>query len=237
MNPDKPAAMTDISFCFALCSRRRPVLLKQALESILSLDIPDGVGFSILVVENDDQPQYAALMESLKTRAKITYVVEPVAGLTCARNRVLTEALALGVDWIGCIDDDVTISRDWLQHMAKAISDYPDTHFFLGNWLRGKNPQSPDWYPHPPPFNTAPTGRRIKRTAGGNIALKRTVFSPDGMGLKYDHRFRFVGGEDTDFTLQYLNKGGIIRSVIEARGVLRYYFGKEREMYKDVVGY
>lgn len=220
------AAEAPISFCMAVCSRRRPLLLAQAIESLLALEIPENITFSILVVENDDTPQYQSLIEDSKLRADITYVVEPVAGLTYARNRVLASARALGPDWLGWIDDDMVLGQDWLIHMVKAIGAYPDTDFFYGNWLRTQNPDTPDWYPQAAPLNTAPTGSKIKVTSGGNIALAAKVFAQDGMALEYDHKFRFCGHEDIDFALQYRAKGGILRSVFEARGTEEIHAGR-----------
>lgn len=171
-----------------------------------------------MVVENDDTPQYSDLIKHFKDRVALTYVVEPVAGLTHARNRVLTTALELEVDWIGCVDDDVRISSDWLIHMAKAINTYPDAQFFFGNWARTKAKNAPSWYPHSTSLEPRPTGSKVRLAAGGNNAIHASVFSPDGMALKYDHQFRFTGGEDTDFSIQFANKGGIMRSVFEAVG-------------------
>jgi len=44
------------SFCMIICSRRRPALISQALASIADLEIPEGIQFSVLVVENDSSP-------------------------------------------------------------------------------------------------------------------------------------------------------------------------------------
>jgi len=61
-----------------------------------------------------------------------------------------------------------------------------------------------------------PTGKVIWTGASGNTAFHRSVIAPDGMGLRYDPAFQFSGGEDSDFSRQYLKKGGRIRRVAEA---------------------
>lgn len=210
--------METISFCIAICSRRRPLLLTQALETIMALDVPEHIDFSILIVENDDKPQYANIVTSLDTKIPIHYALEPAAGLTHARNKMLTTALELDVDWLGSIDDDVVLQKDWLVEMARAIKTYPDTGFFYGNWKRTKAPGAPSWYPHPSPLKAKATGSKIKFATGGNIAVRKSVFAAEGMALRFDHQFKFSGGEDIDFCRQYSAEGGIIRSVYEAVG-------------------
>lgn len=206
-----------ISFCMSICSRRRPDLLTRAIESILANDIPENVQFSILILENDDKPQYAKIVDSFKHRVTVHYVTEPKPGLTYGRNKIFTTAIELGVDWLGSIDDDVEITDDWLEHMVSAIRNYPDTDLFYGNWVRTQHPDAPAWHPRPRLINQAKTGKKIRVSSFNNIAIKSSVFAPEGMGLSFDHQFRFTGGEDTDFTQQYLNAKGTLRSVFEAQ--------------------
>ncbi len=207
-----------LSFCMILCSRRRPALVASALTSISNLEIPAGVSFSVLLVENDTTPQYADIVYKFKDTLSLHYEVEPEPGLTYVRNHALSSAEKMGVDWIGSIDDDVTISEDWLVHMVSAIRKYNDTQIFYGNWVRHNHPDEPDWHPSAFHYNPNPTGRKIMVSSFNNIAVKAVVFASDGMAVRFDHRFRFTGGEDSDYTRTFLERGGVIRSVHEARG-------------------
>ncbi len=202
-----------LSFCMVICSRRRPALISQALASITALEIPEGVRFSVLVVENDSAPQYAEVLAEFEGKISIQYETEPKPGLTYVRNRALDTAESLGFDWIGGIDDDVVIPKDWLVHMVSAIRTYPDTQVFYGNWIRHNHPDEPKWHPRAHHYNKNPTGKQIKVSSFNNIAVRADVISQSGMGLRFDHRFRFIGGEDTDFTRSYRKAGGIIRAV------------------------
>ena len=208
---------TPFSFCMIICSRRRPALISQALASIAELEIPEGIQFSVLVVENDSTPQYAKLLSGFEGQINIHYETESKPGLTYVRNRALAVAESLGFDWIGGIDDDVVIPKDWLIHMVAAIRTYSDTQVFYGNWIRHNHPDEPKWHPRAHHYNKNPTGRQIKMSSFNNIAVRADVFSQDGMALRFDHRFRFIGGEDTDFSRSFRKAGGIIRSVHEAR--------------------
>ncbi len=206
-----------LSFCMIICSRRRPALITQALTCIVNLKIPEGIRFSVLLVENDTTPQYTDIVASFKDKITLHYETEPEPGLTHVRNHALLSAEALGVDWIGSIDDDIVIPEDWLMHMVSAIHTYPDTQIFYGNWIRHNHPDEPKWHPAAHHYNRNPTGRKIKVSSFNNIAVRADVFAQSGMALRFDHRFRFTGGEDADFTRTYLKQGGIIRSVFEAR--------------------
>ncbi len=206
-----------LSFCMIICSRRRPALITQALTAVAKLTIPDGIRFSVLLVENDTSPQYAGIVNHFKDKLTIHYESEPVPGLTHVRNHALSSAETMGVDWIGSIDDDVIIPEDWLVHMVGAIRTYPDTQIFYGNWVRRNHPDEPKWHPGAHHYNKSPTGRKIKISSFNNIAVRVDVFAHSGLALRFDHQFRFTGGEDTDFTRTYLKTGGIIRSVHEAR--------------------
>ena len=146
----------------------------------------------------------------------LSHVVEPVAGLTYARNKALEVAIERGVDWMGNVDDDQLIDSNWLVHMVSAIEAYPDTAMFVGLWLRTPRPDTPYWHPAVNIPKTSKTGTKLMDGVGGNVMMKADVFNAKGMALRYNHEFRYLGGEDTDFSLQYKSKGGIIRHVKEA---------------------
>ncbi len=199
-----------------MASRRRPVLLRRALESLANLTIPEHVRLSFLIVENDDSAQYGPIIADFADRMDITHVHEPRAGLVYARNRVIDAVNELAPDWVGGVDDDQVISENWLEAMVGAIRTYPDTKMFVGRWVRLRPVGMPAWYPLGGVSAREPTGKVVWTGASGNTAFHRSVIAPDGMALRYDPAFQFSGGEDSDFSRQYLNKGGKIRRVAEA---------------------
>lgn len=206
-----------ISVCVTICSRERPVLLARALDCLSRLKVPEGVDLSFLVVENNDTPIYRPLISEMQKTMPLHYVQEPTLGLTYARNKALETVHALGVDWMGSVDDDQIIDPDWLVHMVAATKRYKNTAMFVGLWKRTNPPGTPSWYPiGKQDRNKRPTGSRQSDGVAGNALIRADVFSPKGMGLRYDHEYRFLGGEDTDFSFQYTAKGGIIRHVHEA---------------------
>ena len=205
------------SVCIAICSRQRPRLLARALTTLSQLNFPENVDVTFLVVENNETPSYTPLIAEMRGKMPLQYELEPTAGLTYARNKAIETVHALGADWMGCVDDDQLIDPDWLVHMVAATNRYAETAMFVGQWRRTELPGTPTWLPKGKQGKrTRQTGAILIDGAGGNTFIRSDVFAPDGMALRYDHVYRFLGGEDTDFSLQYRAKGGIIRHVDEA---------------------
>jgi GT2 family glycosyltransferase len=209
-------APAQISVAIIICSRQRPKLLTRALESLTRLNHPENCAVRFAVVENDSPAIYGELIARFAQKMPIEHVVEPRPGLCHARNKALETALDMGVDWLGGVDDDQVIDADWLLHMVKAIRSYPDTDMFVGQWRRIEPEDTPSWYPKPTPPSQKRTGSLITSAAGGNTVFSARVFAPAGMGLRYDERFVSIPGEDTEFGLHYLGKGGKMRQVREA---------------------
>ena len=206
-----------LSFCISLCSRQRPVLLARALGSLSMLKIPENTRLSFLVVENNESWQYGSIIAEFGKNMPITHVLEPRPGLTFARNKILETLVDLDVDWMGGVDDDQIIDPVWLEKMVAAIRKFPDTKMFTGDWHRSLPADMPNWYPvlnRPAKMND---GSKMGESATGNIAMHRSVFDPADMALRFDPAYNLLGGEDLDFSAQYLNKGGIIRFVKNAR--------------------
>lgn len=168
------------------------------------------------MVENDPDPVYGDIIEKFSHTMPIEHVVEPRPGLCHARNKALDTATAMGVDWLGGVDDDQIIDQDWLVHMVAALRRYPDTDMFVGQWRRIEPEDTPAWYPPSVQPSQKPTGSIIYSGAGGNTLFSAKVFSPSGMALRYDQRFVSIPGEDTEFGLHYVAKGGKMRHVLEA---------------------
>lgn len=219
--PEQVARMSNkeqpLSFCIALCSRQRPHLLRRCLVSLDQLVIPENTTVSVLVVENNETPQYQEIVKDFGKVLPLTHVLEPRAGLAYARNKILDTLSEMQVDWMGGVDDDQIVDRQWLVHMVAAIRQFPDTKTFVGDWRRTLPEDMPYWYPVLNKPKNLPTGAFLREGATTNTAIHCSVFIASGMGLRFDMAYNFLGGEDTDFGVQYLNKGGKIRFVAGAR--------------------
>ncbi|MDE3202488.1 MAG: glycosyltransferase [Acidobacteriota bacterium] len=97
-----------------VCTRNRPALLRNCLEGVRSLlQQPQ----EIIVVDNSiGDKDIQALAEEFGAR----YLLEPVPGLSRARNRGLQAAQA---EVVAFLDDDAVPAPDWLGMVASAFSD------------------------------------------------------------------------------------------------------------------
>lgn len=100
-----------------VCTRDRPDHLRTALTAILQLDYP---GFDVVVVDN--APSTSATSDLIGEEfddARITLLVEPVPGLSKARNTGLLTAVG---DIVAFTDDDVVVDSAWLRELAAGFS-------------------------------------------------------------------------------------------------------------------
>ena len=97
-----------------ICSRNRPALLEKCLAAVARLDpAPD----EVLVIDNsegDKQTERAARQYSAR------YVIEPVPGLSRARNRGIAEC---NTEYVAFLDDDAVPAPRWLGNLLTPFAD------------------------------------------------------------------------------------------------------------------
>lgn len=97
-----------------ICTRDRPDLLSRCLRAVSRLDpAPD----EVLVVDNTSGRE---VVRSLAHENGAHYVVEPVPGLSRARNRGVAESTS---DIVAYIDDDAEADPDWLSAIMEPFAD------------------------------------------------------------------------------------------------------------------
>jgi succinoglycan biosynthesis protein ExoM len=96
---------------------RRLEGLDRLLAALTTLDDP-GVGWDVVVVDNDDPPGAEAVVERWAARLPVRHVREPARGSAHARNRGSAEVQA---DLIVFLDDDVTPAPSWLRELLAPI--------------------------------------------------------------------------------------------------------------------
>jgi len=189
----------------AVCTRRRPQMLAKCLMSLLEQYVPlPNVQLQILVVENDDVAKVKQQSLALNGASPfpLHYVQESNQGLSHARNRALSEALARGAGWLAFIDDDEVAEPQWISELYR-----------VAQALQADVVRGPVKYHYPPEDNWAhlrDTGRktpllegtRIAEGATNNILFSRRLFAKEGMNLHFDLRLNFTGGEDKLFFLE-----------------------------------
>ncbi|WP_340291794.1 glycosyltransferase, partial [Aquipuribacter hungaricus] len=100
-----------------VCTRDRPELVRSCLRHLTALTYP---ALSVLVVDNapTDDRTARAVAETAGDDPRVEYVVEPLPGLSNARNRGWTTART---ELVAYTDDDVTVEPDWVHGLVRGF--------------------------------------------------------------------------------------------------------------------
>ena len=178
--------MDHIAICIA--TFKRPQLLEALLNAIERQMTGSRFRFSVIIVDNDANASAQTIAENYTRH----YHIESEKNIALARNRAVTEAMALGADFIAFIDDDEVPVLDWLLRLYEAIqgmdivhgpvrSDVPNTPFYKVFFSRLERARSP---------SLTNIGHGT-----GNCLIRAGVFQQ----LRFDPAFGISGGEDSDF--------------------------------------
>src|SRR2546427_11619724 len=124
----------------AICTWNRCALLHQALEQMTRLQIPPGIEWELLVVNNNCTDATDEVIAAYSTTLPIQRVVEPNPGLSNARNAAVREARGKYILWT---DGDVLVDKNWVVSYVAAFERWPEAAFF-GGVVR-------PWFVVPPP--------------------------------------------------------------------------------------
>jgi glycosyltransferase involved in cell wall biosynthesis len=104
----------------AVPTHNRARLLGLTLASISALQIPEGVDFECLIVDNasTDDTRDAVEVFARTAPMAVRYVIEPELGSSQARNRAIAEARG---DFILFIDDDAIAEPDWAVQLLREM--------------------------------------------------------------------------------------------------------------------
>ncbi len=140
------------SFTVAVCTHDRAVAALDTVASFEALDYDGDV--EIVVVDN--APRDDALAVALKARPQrpgrpVRRVVEPVPGLSRARNRALAVA---GGELIAFTDDDAVVEEHWLRALAQGFARADDIACVTGLTLPAElETRAQEWYERYGGFN------------------------------------------------------------------------------------
>jgi succinoglycan biosynthesis protein ExoM len=196
--------VTHVQIC--LLTYRRAELLRAALKSLLcqSAIAIRGIAVHVLVVDNHDEQSGRSIFDEVLGGSDVVsarYLCEPARGLSIARNRALKESLAM--DFVAFIDDDEIADAGWLERLLSGAKEF-DAGVVAGPvWPR--HVQSPSWVVRGGFFNAVqrPTGTDIDFVATNNVLLRREIVGT----FRFDSRFDFTGGEDTEYFMRIKRAG------------------------------
>jgi len=191
-----------------ICTRRRRRMLDACLLSVIRQETAKN--FEIVVVENDTEPRSKDVIESYRS-ARLHYELEPVQGISRARNRVLQKAIELGATHVAFIDDDEYADQLWLESLT--TNEYIDTPVLQGIQCFV--------YPETPSFwcvdrrnrNVKTEGRSLRTAVTNNVRFSLAIVNS---GIWFDESIELGGGEDVDFFTRAHAAGFEIRSTNRA---------------------
>lgn len=112
-----------------ICTLNRARSLARTLESIVEAGCAVSRPWELLVVDNGSTDATPDIIRSFADRLPIRSVLQPVAGLSNARNAGVAAAAGQYIIWT---DDDVLVDRNWLAAYFAAFDRFPDCAIFGG---------------------------------------------------------------------------------------------------------
>jgi glycosyltransferase involved in cell wall biosynthesis len=213
-----------------------------------------GYQLQVVVVENNLTADCELLVSDLaKAHAhleNVVYQLEPKLGISFARNACAQLAIDLGADYLAFIDDDETVTPEWLVHHMAAMENL-NAHLLGGpvrladaaytlNWLnrimfkalkhRYQEVELKALAVSSAPHSNNPTVHT------NNWICKTSVFKTHG--LFFNEELRQMGGEDTEFFRDCVNKGlktGWVANAVvwdhlpQSRLSVRYQYERSRD--------
>lgn len=204
--------IADHKVVVGICTYKRPKMLKDCLESLITQKGIYDLCVMVVVVDNDPLPNFT---ESIVKRVNAVssfpfqYVKEPRRGIAIARNSVLDKALEIGADWIVFIDDDETAAPDWLANMM--ATEYRQVPVLEGRVIYVLPNPTPFWAQ--PNISKLSEGQPRKTAATNNVRFSADIIRG---GLRFNTSLGFMGGEDVEFLTEARRRGFFIRHTRKA---------------------
>lgn len=194
-------------------------VLPDTLASLLEQNVPTGF-LEIIVVDNSpDQMAAAEFGSRYDDEPTVQYILEPIAGLSNARN---VGAQAARAEVVAFIDDDAIADPEWAKELVSPFNDYDGRAGVVGGrvlprWVKPK----PDWLADDLVSYLSIIDWRMKRgplpkskwVAGCNIAFaKAALFNAGGFSSSLGRKgsgLSLLSSEETDVTAK-INENGLL---------------------------
>jgi succinoglycan biosynthesis protein ExoM len=222
------AAAIEVSICIA--TRGRPAGLETLLSSLVAQR--GAPAFEVIVVDNDPAGSARSVAERFADRLSLTYDIEPLPGVSTARNHSV--ALSHG-PLLAFIDDDERAEPGWLAALHAKLAQ-PDVAAAIGVVRFEFAPDVPAERRDCGLFGTLDfeDGEALPwwGTWIGNSCLRRAAL-PD-TSAPFDPALNLVGGEDSHLFAHMLARGA---RIVAARGAVSYeYRAADRMRLRDILG-
>ena len=166
----------------AICTFNRARLLDRTLTALSRLHIPDGLGWEVIVVDNNSTDDTETVIERHAARLPVRRLLERRPGKSHAANMAVCEAAGELILWT---DDDVVVDENWLREYVRAACDWPEAAYFGGTVDPWFESPAPAWIEANvgilnEPFALAQHGSQVfplvdQAVVGANMAIKTDV--------------------------------------------------------------
>lgn len=112
--PSSPGTNSELTAAVVICTRNRPELLQACLAAVGRFTIAPA---EVLVIDNSAGDSET---EHIAGACGARYLIEPVPGLSRARNRACRESTA---EVVAFLDDDAVPCEDWLSQILAPFAD------------------------------------------------------------------------------------------------------------------
>lgn len=197
-----------------VCSRNRPGLLKETVDSILA---GERLPAELVLVDQSDAPDPDLAAMGRVRGCEVRYSHSASRGVSRARN----EAVRLARNPVLVFtDDDVFVARDWFGTLVRVLEEAGPRSVATGRVLPGEGEARGRFVPAMKLSGTPAVyaGRmRIDPLASLSMAMHRSVFDEvGGFDVRLGVGGRFRSAEDNDFGYRLLEAGYRIVYVPEA---------------------
>jgi len=127
----------------AIVTRNRAAALDRALHAHAQLEVPAGLAWEVVVVDNASTDDTPAVLDRHAGRLPLRRFVEREPGVSAGRNRAVAEARGEYLLWI---DDDAVPERGWLAAYAAAFTRWPNAALLGGPIDVAFDAPLPDWF-------------------------------------------------------------------------------------------
>lgn len=209
VTPPTAADATEALCVIAVCTYRRPVMLRDCLESILTQDVPSGWEVVVVVVDNDPEGELPASVRQLIDDSPIAvdYLCESRRGIPFARNAACRRSVELGAQWLMFIDDDERALPGWLTAYADVMGRH-EAEVYTGPVRYEMPAEYASWLENRG-LSHLPDGSPLRRASTNNVLMSTGLLKPP-WSLEFDTRLAFSGGSDSDFFTRCSFHGGRI---------------------------
>lgn len=178
----------------AVCTRNRVAMLKNCLSSIISAKKKALHPVDLLVIDNSDSPEMIAATAAVCS-AEAEVIVEKQVGIPFARNRALEYACRGNYDALIFLDDDQTITENWISDIVKIwIKRNADVVKSAIKWEFSLPSRYQKYFKNDKVGKTA-LYEETRNLATNGVLISKGVFSR----LRFLTTFPLLGGTDSKY--------------------------------------